>query len=187
MRTRTGTEPKSGGGAWPHRFCQISARQSRGDGSPRPRGAAFEPARLGLISGACSRAPQKCILVKTKKPQWLRRSLQSNRNNPMSNFLLAAALAHLERMDEAQSEAAEDRARPGLGHVARVQRHVCAGQCCRARGMGALFRRSAQGRGPGSIILRKRGKRLCEGPLLARFSRSSVRSKGPLRVRNRSG
>jgi tetratricopeptide (TPR) repeat protein len=35
---------------------------------------------------------------------WLRRSIESNRNNPMTHFLLAAALAHLGRLSEAQSE-----------------------------------------------------------------------------------
>lgn len=36
---------------------------------------------------------------------WLRRSIESNRNNPMSHFLLAGALAHLGQIDEARSEA----------------------------------------------------------------------------------
>jgi TolB-like protein/Tfp pilus assembly protein PilF len=34
---------------------------------------------------------------------WLRRSIESNRNNPMSYFLLAAALAHQGRIQEARS------------------------------------------------------------------------------------
>jgi TolB-like protein/Tfp pilus assembly protein PilF len=36
---------------------------------------------------------------------WLRRSIEGNRNNPMSYFLLAAALANLGQIDEARSEA----------------------------------------------------------------------------------
>ena len=35
---------------------------------------------------------------------WLRRSIETNRNLPMSHFFLAAALAHLRRLPEAQSE-----------------------------------------------------------------------------------
>jgi len=35
---------------------------------------------------------------------WLRRSIEANRNNPMSHFLLAAALAQLGRLSEARSE-----------------------------------------------------------------------------------
>jgi TolB-like protein/class 3 adenylate cyclase len=35
---------------------------------------------------------------------WLRRSIEANRNNPMSHFLLAAALAELGRLSEARSE-----------------------------------------------------------------------------------
>jgi tetratricopeptide (TPR) repeat protein len=35
---------------------------------------------------------------------WLRRSIEANRNNPMSHFLLAAALARLGRPSEAKSE-----------------------------------------------------------------------------------
>ena len=35
---------------------------------------------------------------------WLRRSLESNRNYPLSHFILAAALANLGRMEEAWSE-----------------------------------------------------------------------------------
>jgi TolB-like protein/class 3 adenylate cyclase len=35
---------------------------------------------------------------------WLRRSIETNRNFPMSHFFLAAALAHLRRLPEAQSE-----------------------------------------------------------------------------------
>jgi tetratricopeptide (TPR) repeat protein len=35
---------------------------------------------------------------------WLRRSIEANRNNPMSHFLLAAALAHLGCLSEARSE-----------------------------------------------------------------------------------
>jgi TolB-like protein/class 3 adenylate cyclase/tetratricopeptide (TPR) repeat protein len=34
---------------------------------------------------------------------WLRRSIEANRNNPMSQFILAAALAHLGRLDEARA------------------------------------------------------------------------------------
>jgi tetratricopeptide (TPR) repeat protein len=33
---------------------------------------------------------------------WLRQSVEANRNNPMSHFLLAAALAHLGQLDEAR-------------------------------------------------------------------------------------
>jgi TolB-like protein/class 3 adenylate cyclase/Tfp pilus assembly protein PilF len=36
---------------------------------------------------------------------WLRRSIEANRNYPISHFLLAAALAHLGRLAEAKSEA----------------------------------------------------------------------------------
>jgi TolB-like protein/class 3 adenylate cyclase len=36
---------------------------------------------------------------------WLRRSIETNRNFPMSHFFLAAALAHLGRLPEARSEA----------------------------------------------------------------------------------
>jgi tetratricopeptide (TPR) repeat protein len=35
---------------------------------------------------------------------WLRRSIEGNRNFPMSRFLLAAALSHLGRLEEARSE-----------------------------------------------------------------------------------
>jgi tetratricopeptide (TPR) repeat protein len=35
---------------------------------------------------------------------WLRRSVDSNRNYPLSHFILAAALANLGRMEEARSE-----------------------------------------------------------------------------------
>jgi TolB-like protein/class 3 adenylate cyclase len=35
---------------------------------------------------------------------WLRRSIETNRNFPMSHFFLAAALAHLKRLPEARSE-----------------------------------------------------------------------------------
>ena len=34
---------------------------------------------------------------------WLRRSLEANRNNPMSHFLLSAASALLGQMDEARA------------------------------------------------------------------------------------
>jgi tetratricopeptide (TPR) repeat protein len=37
---------------------------------------------------------------------WMRRSLEANRNFPLSHFILAAALAHLNRMDEARAEVA---------------------------------------------------------------------------------
>jgi tetratricopeptide (TPR) repeat protein len=36
---------------------------------------------------------------------WLRRSIETKRNYPMSHFFLAAALAHLGRLPEARSEA----------------------------------------------------------------------------------
>jgi hypothetical protein len=38
---------------------------------------------------------------------WLRRSIETNRNFPMSHFFLAAALAHLKRPPEARSEVRE--------------------------------------------------------------------------------
>jgi tetratricopeptide (TPR) repeat protein len=41
---------------------------------------------------------------------WLRRSIETNRNFPMSHFFLAAALAHLGRLPEAQSEVQAARA-----------------------------------------------------------------------------
>jgi tetratricopeptide (TPR) repeat protein len=34
---------------------------------------------------------------------WLRRAIETNRNHPMAHFYLAAALAHLNRMNEAQA------------------------------------------------------------------------------------
>jgi tetratricopeptide (TPR) repeat protein len=34
---------------------------------------------------------------------WLRRSIEANRNNPMSHFLLSAVLAHLGRLKEARA------------------------------------------------------------------------------------
>jgi tetratricopeptide (TPR) repeat protein len=34
---------------------------------------------------------------------WLRRAIETNRNHPMTHFYLAAALAHLGRMNEAQA------------------------------------------------------------------------------------
>jgi len=37
---------------------------------------------------------------------WLRRSIEANRNNPMSHFLLSAVLALLGRLDEARAAAA---------------------------------------------------------------------------------
>ncbi|MGA2794825.1 MAG: adenylate/guanylate cyclase domain-containing protein [Roseiarcus sp.] len=37
---------------------------------------------------------------------WLRRSIEANRNFPNSHFFLAAALAHLDRLEEARSEVA---------------------------------------------------------------------------------
>ena len=35
---------------------------------------------------------------------WLRRSIETNRNYPLCHFALAAALANLDRLDEARSE-----------------------------------------------------------------------------------
>ena len=36
---------------------------------------------------------------------WLRRAIETNRNFPLAHFLLAAALAHLERLKEARTQA----------------------------------------------------------------------------------
>jgi hypothetical protein len=46
-----------------------------------------------------------CLGRDTEAVAWLSRSIDANRNNPMSHFVLAAALAHLGQLHEAQSAA----------------------------------------------------------------------------------
>jgi tetratricopeptide (TPR) repeat protein len=48
-----------------------------------------------------------CILGRHEEAVlWLRRSVETNRNFPLCRFVLAAALAHMDRMDEARAEVA---------------------------------------------------------------------------------
>ncbi|HME24350.1 MAG TPA: tetratricopeptide repeat protein [Acetobacteraceae bacterium] len=51
---------------------------------------------VGLAKSVLGR-PEEAI-------SWLRRSIESNRNYPLCHFALAAALANLDRIDEARSE-----------------------------------------------------------------------------------
>jgi tetratricopeptide (TPR) repeat protein len=52
---------------------------------------------------------------------WLRRSIETNTNNPMSHFYLAAALARLGRIHEARSEAQAGLAMNPTFTIARVR------------------------------------------------------------------
>ncbi len=52
---------------------------------------------------------------------WLRRSIETNRNFPASHFFLAAALAHLGRLPEAESEARTGRAMDPTFTIARLR------------------------------------------------------------------
>ncbi len=65
--------------------------------SPRDNGAFYWRMFVGVSKMFMGRIDEALI--------WLRRSIEDNRNNPMSHFLLAAALALLGRTDEAQAVA----------------------------------------------------------------------------------
>ena len=52
---------------------------------------------------------------------WLRRSIETNTNNPMSHFYLAAALARLGRIPEARSEAQAGLAMNPTFTIARIR------------------------------------------------------------------
>jgi TolB-like protein/DNA-binding winged helix-turn-helix (wHTH) protein/tetratricopeptide (TPR) repeat protein len=55
---------------------------------------------------------------------WLRSSIEANGNYPRSHFILAAALAHLGRLDEAQSEVQAGSAIDQTFTIARFSAHV---------------------------------------------------------------
>jgi TolB-like protein/class 3 adenylate cyclase len=60
---------------------------------------------FGYIWCSVAGSASLCLGKDEEAVTWLRRSIESNRNFPISHFYLAAALAHLGRLPEARSEA----------------------------------------------------------------------------------
>ena len=105
MRTGVGAGPKSGARSCNDRVGEVSHRSQRGNRGAYPGGTPSQPARYVRLRRGCrSRATAKLFLGSDEEAVTrFRGALSLNRNNPYTNFLLAAALAHLGRLDEAQA------------------------------------------------------------------------------------
>ena len=94
MRTGAGARSQSGRRPWLHRHGQVFCRPRRRNRGPYPRSAAAVAARrLRLSLAAVRRNCQGAARRRRRGVDWLRRSIEANRNFPLAHFHLAEALA----------------------------------------------------------------------------------------------
>ena len=85
-------------------LAKYRYRPQRGNRGAHPGGTASQPARFVRAAWLSIAGDAKLFLGSDEEAvARLRGALSLNRNNPYTNFLLAAALAHLGRLDEAEA------------------------------------------------------------------------------------
>ena len=165
MRAGVGAGSQFGRRSCPYRFGQVFYRPRCGDRGPYNEALRLSPRDIYAFRWLLYVGFAKLQLdADAEAVAWFRRSIEANRNYPLTHFGLAAALALLGSLDEARAAAKAGLALDPSFTIRRFRVGASSDNPTYLAGRERICRGHAHGRGAGGVMSENGMDRPCSRP-----------------------